>query len=379
MNSSEKNSNKHIKLFLPGPTEVREEILQAQAAWMIGHRMPECADLIGEIEPKLQQVFRTKYRVYITASSGTGMWEAASRNCVRERVLHCANGSFGDRWVDVSRANGKQVEVLDFEWGLPVTPQAVTEKLTEGGFDAVAFVHNETSVGIINPVKEIAAAVRALPGGQDISILVDSVSGLGGAQIEMDDWDLDLVLTASQKTFALPPGLAFAAVSDRAFEKAKTIPHRGYYFDFVTLEESLVKNQTPATPAVSLLFALNVQLDAMLAETMTGRWDRHMVMRDQTIDWALSRGFELLTDRDVASPTVTTVVNTHGLVIKELNGYLRQRGMIISNGYGQLKEKTFRIGHMGDWQPADIAELLEEIDNFLVEKGVRNDAQTANS
>ena len=369
MSNSTKNSEKHIKLFLPGPTEVRAEILQAQTTWMIGHRMPECADLIGRIEPKLKQVFRTDNRVYITASSGSGMWEGAVRNCVRERVLHCTNGSFGDRWVDVSRMNGKEVDVIDVEWGKPVLPEQVSERLAEGGFDAVAFVHNETSVGITNPVEEIAQAIREAPGGDEITIMVDSVSGLGGAQLETDRWDLDIVLTSSQKTFALPPGLAFAAVSDRAFEKAKTIPNRGFYFDFITLEKSLVKNQTPATPAVSLLFALDVQLDAMLEETMEGRWARHDAMRDVVHQWAGSRGMEIFPQIEYASSTVSTVANTLGLSISELNKFLRTRGMILSNGYGGLKEKTFRIGTMGDWTPEDISELLGHVDDYLRQQG----------
>ena len=156
---SVRKPEKHIKLFLPGPTEVREEILDAQAEWMVGHRMPESIELYGRIQPKLRQVFRTQHRVYIAASSGTGMWEAATRNCVAHKVLHCTNGSFGNRWVEVAQANGKEVEVIDVEWGQPVLPEMVAEKLAEGGFDAVAFVHNETSVGIKNPVKEIAEAI----------------------------------------------------------------------------------------------------------------------------------------------------------------------------------------------------------------------------
>lgn len=360
----------HLKLFLPGPTEVREEILDAQGRWMIGHRMPESLQLFGRIQPKLRQVFRTEHRVYITASSGTGMWEAASRNCVAHKVLHCTNGSFGDRWIDVSRANGKEVEVLEAEWGNPVTPEMVVERLSAGGFDAVAFVQNETSVGIANPARDIAAAVRAMPGGQDITIMVDSVSGLTGMEMEPDLWDIDIVLTSSQKAFALPPGLAFAAVSDRAFEKAKTVPHRGYYFDYVEMEKYLVKDQTPATPAISLLYALDVQLDAMLAEGMERRWARHLAMRDLVISWAAARGFRLYAaDPQYASPTVTTIENSHNLSIKDLNTFLRTRGMIISNGYGKLKDKCFRIGHMGDWQLADIVELLANMDEYLQSVG----------
>ena len=151
----------HLKLFLPGPTEVREEILDAQGRWMIGHRMPEAIQLFGRTQKKLRQVFRTQHRVYVTASSGTGMWEAATRNCVARKVLHCTNGSFGDRWIDVARANGKEVEVLDVEWGQPILPEMVVERLSAGGFDAVAFVQNETSVGIANPARDIAAASHA--------------------------------------------------------------------------------------------------------------------------------------------------------------------------------------------------------------------------
>lgn len=360
----------HLKLFLPGPTEVRPEILDAQSKWMVGHRMPEAIQLFGRIQPKLRQVFRTQNRVYVAASSGTGMWEAASRNCVAHKVLHCTNGSFGDRWVEVSQANGKEVEVLEVAWGQPVLPEMVIERLAGGGFDAVALVQNETSVGVANPVPDIAAAVRQAPGGQDITIMVDSVSGLTGMAMEPDLWDLDIVLTSSQKAFALPPGLAFASVSDRALEKAKSVPNRGYYFDFVTLEKYLVKDQTPATPAISLLYALEVQLEAMLAEGLEERWTRHLAMRDLVIVWAKSRGFQLFADEAYASPTVTTVANAHGLVVKELNAYLRQRGMVISNGYGKLKDKCFRIGHMGDWQTADIEDLLGNMDGYLRELGV---------
>jgi len=370
MSNSVRQPEKHLKLFLPGPTEVREEILDAQAQWMVGHRMPEAVQLFGRIQPKLRQVFRTQHRVYVSASSGTGMWEAATRNCVAKKVLHCTNGSFGDRWVEVSQANGKEVEVLAVDWDQPVLPEMVIERLAGGGFDALAFVHNETSVGITNPVQAIAQAVRRMPGGEEITIMVDSVSGLTGVEMEPDLWDLDIVLTSSQKAFALPPGLAFASVSQRAFEKAKTVPNRGYYFDFVTLEKYLLRDQTPATPAISLLYALDAQLDAMLAETLEARWARHLAMRDRVVAWVKARGFALYADAAYASPTVTTVVNTHGLIVGEINKFLRTRGMVISNGYGKLKEKCFRIGHMGDWQVTDIDELLANLDDYLRAQGI---------
>jgi predicted phosphoserine aminotransferase len=373
MNTSNPNSNapssnrnnQHIKLFIPGPTEVRPEILDAQAQWMIGHRMPECAELFGRIKPKLAQVLFTKQTVLITASSGTGLWEAAVRNCIGKKALNCVNGAFADRFKDVTELNGKANEVLEVPWGQPILPEQVVERLRSGEFDAVTLVHNETSTGVTSPIREIAQAIRAMPGGQDIMILVDSVSGLAGAHIEMDAWDLDVLLSSSQKAFALPPGIAFCAVSDRALEKAKTVPNRGYYFDFITLAKSMLKDQTPATPAVSLLFALDRQLDDMLAEGMENRFLRHAAMRDRTLAWATERGFEIFAAAGYESPTVTCVSNNREIDISGLNKHLRTHGMIISNGYGDLKGKTFRIAHMGDTQMHEMEQLFAAMDDYL--------------
>lgn len=366
MSNLNRNSNKHIKLYIPGPTEVRPEILDAQTEWMIGHRMPECADLIGRIQPKLQQAFYTNRRVLISASSGTGFWEGAVRNCIDQKALNCVNGAFSDRWREVTELNGKQNDVLEVNWGQPILPEMVAERLAKGGFDAVTVVHNETSAGVENPIKEIAQAIRNAPNGENIMILVDTVSGLSGARLDFDGWDLDVALTSSQKAFALPAGLAFCAVSERAMAKAQTVPNRGYYFDFITLDRYMAKNQTPATPAVSLLFALNRQLDDMMAEGMESRFARHTAMRDMTIAWAKSHGFELLAPAGYESPTVTCISNNLGIDISALNKFLRERGMIISNGYGsRLKNVTFRIAHMGDLQPTDMEELFSNIDEFL--------------
>lgn len=360
-----RNQTPHIKLFIPGPTEVRSEILDAQSQWMIGHRMPECADLLASIKPKLAQVFFTDQTVLITASSGTGLWEAAVRNCVGKKALNCVNGAFADRFRDVTELNGKANEVLNVEWGQPILPEQVVERLQTGEFDAVTLVHNETSTGVTSPIREIAAAIRNLPNGQDIMILVDSVSGLAGARLETDAWDLDVVLSSSQKAFALPPGLAFCAVSNRAMAKAGTVPNRGYYFDFLTLAKSMAKNQTPATPAVSLLYALDHQLDDMLAEGLENRFDRHLAMRDKTIAWARGHGFNIFAAEGYESPTVTCVSNNLDIDISALNKFLRARGMIISNGYGDLKGKTFRIAHMGDLQMSNMEMLFAALDSYF--------------
>lgn len=375
MSDSERNSSRpgkqrgqpHIQLFIPGPTEVRPEILDAQSQWMIGHRMPECAELFASIQTKIRQVFLTESRVYINASSGTGLQEAAVRNCSDRKVLNCVNGAFSDRWREVTETNGKANEVLAVQWGQPILPDEVLERLKGGPFDAVTVVHNETSTGVVSPIEEIARAIRSLPNGQEIMILVDSVSGLSGARLAFDAWDLDVVLTSSQKAFALPAGLAFCAVSDRALAKASTVAHRGYYFDFLDLEKYLLRNQTPATPAISLMYALDRQLDDMLAEGMEARFARHLAMRDRTIAWARGHGFELFAAPGYESPTVSCINNNLSIDISALNGYLRTRGMIISNGYGALKGKNFRIAHMGDTQMADMEQLYSAINDFLAE------------
>ncbi len=328
--------------------------------------MSECSDLIGRIQPKLRQLFMTQKRVLISASSGTGLMEGAIRNCANRKVLNCVNGAFSDRWRQITEANGKANEVLEVEWGQPILPEQVAAKLATGEFDAITVAHNETSTGVTNPIPQIAQAVRQAPNGQEIMILVDSVSSLGGARLEFDAWDLDVLLTSSQKAFALPPGLAFCAISDRAMAKAATVPNRGYYFDFLLLDKYLQKNQTPATPAISLLFALDKQLDAILAEGLENRFARHLAMRDRTLEWAKSRGFTPFATPGYESPTVTCVHNNRQIDVGALNQFLRERGMILSNGYGaRLRDKTFRIAHMGDLQMADMEALFTAIDEFL--------------
>lgn len=333
---------------------------------MIGHRMPECAELIGRIQPKLQEVFYTNRRVLIAASTGTGFMEASIRNTVNKKVLNCVNGAFSQRMHDITKANGKANEVLSVEWGKAILPDQVAEKLAAGGFDAVTIAHNETSTGVISPIADIVKAVRAVPGGENIVVIVDAVSSMAGVKIEFDAWDIDVLLTSSQKAFALPPGLAFCAVSERAMNRAAETPNRGYYFDFLLLDKYLAKNQTPATTPISLLYALDLQLDDMLAEGLENRFARHLAMRDRTHEWAVGNGFKLFAEPAFASPTVTSIHNNLQIDIPALNAFLHDRGMIISNGYGaKLKNISFRIAHMGDLQMSDMEELFAAMDEFL--------------
>ncbi len=351
------------QLFIPGPTDVAPEILRAQDQPMIGHRSQAFSDLFGRIQSRLRPVLQTKHRVYVTASSGSGLQEAAVRNCVAERLLLCASGAFGERWHDVALGNGVATDLLATEWGQPLTPDQVESALEKANYDALAVVHNETSTGVENPVGPIIERARNF--NPELVVLVDAVSSAGGVDIPVDDWGIDVLLTSSQKCFALPPGLAFAAVSDRALERARSVEHRGWYFDFVVLEKYLLEKQsTPATPAISLLYALDAQLDRMLAEGMPARYARHQAMAERVRTWADAK-FGLFAAEGFRSKTVTTVVKPAEFDFSGLSRFLAERGMVIANGYGKIKDGTFRIGHMGEIMPQDVDHLLGTIDDFL--------------
>ena len=351
------------RMFVPGPVDVDDEVLQAQAQPMLPHRSKEFEAIFRRASEKAQQLFYTHNRVILSASSGTGLQEAAIRNFVDKKVLSCVNGAFADRWYDVAVSNGKDTEKLAFEWDQPVDPDHVAATVKKGGFEALTIVHNETSTGLQNPVREVAEAVRAV--APDTLILVDAVSSLGGAKIETDAWGLDMVLTSSQKCLALPPGLALAAVSDRALEKAKSVENRGWYFDLVRLEKHRNKDSSPATPAMSLIFALDRQLDRILAEGLENRFARHSGMAKRVQEWAESHDLSMYAPAGFRSQTVTTIKNERNIALSELNTFLKQRGMRIANGYGPLKDITFRIAHMGEIQMSDLEELFTAMEEYL--------------
>jgi len=350
-------------LFVPGPVDVHPEVATAQTYPMMPHRSAEFEEIFHGAEGKARKLFGTQYRVLITASSGTGLHEAAVRNFANKSVLACTNGAFGDRWYAVAVTNGKAADKVEAAWGQPIDPEKVAAALKAKNYEMLTLVHNETSTGLQNPVAEVAAAAREV--SPDTLICVDAVSSLSGVKIEMDEWGLDFVLTSSQKALALPPGLGLAATSDRALERAKNVANRGWYFDLVRLEKHRLNNSTPATPAISLIYALECQMDRILEEGLQNRFDRHTAMAHRVQNWALSTGFGLFAAPGYRSQTVTTVENTHNIDITALNQYLGLRDMQIANGYGTLKNKTFRIAHMGELVLKDIDILLKAIDKFV--------------
>jgi len=325
------------KLFIPGPTHVDDEILEAMAVPMIGHRDTLYSDLHGEVVTKLKKFLKTDGRIYLSASSSTGMMEGSLRNCVKTKALMTDCGAFSKRWVQV-------------------------QYLSKGGFDTVCITHNETSTGVMNPLEDIGKLVKEKY--PDVLVLVDAVSSMGGTEIKVDEWGLDVVLAGTQKAFALPPGLCVVTVSDAAFARAAEVENKGYYFNFEVLEKYAVKDQTPATPAISLINALNVQMDRIFKEGVEKRFQRHIDMAEFVRTWT-KKNFDLYSDENYLSTTVTNVHNTCGIDVVELNAELAKRGAMLSNGYGELKGKCFRIAHMGDLQVADVKWLTEQIDDIL--------------
>ena len=355
------------RMFVPGPVDVADEVLQAQTKAMLPHRSKEFEAIFQRASEKARALFLTQYRVFIISGSGTGLQEAAIRNFVGRDVLSCVNGAFAERWYDVAVSNGKQADKLAVDWDKPVTPELVSEALKKKHYEAVTIVHNETSTGLQNPVREVAEAIQA--SSPETLILVDAVSSLGGARVEMDRWGLDMVLTSSQKALALPPGLALGAVSERAMKKAESVENRGWYFDLLRMEKHRLKDSTPATPAMSLVYALDYQLDRILAKGLEARFARHTGMARRVQTWAEDHDLAIYAPEGYRSQTVTTIRNERNWDVSDLNTFLKEREMRIANGYGPLKNNTFRIAHMGEIQMGDVERLLRAMEEYMRQKG----------
>jgi aspartate aminotransferase-like enzyme len=353
------------RLFIPGPVLVKEDVLQQLARPTLGHRLKEYAQLHGETVNMLKKVLFTEQNVFLSTSSASGIWEAAIRNCVApdETVLCTCCGAFSDKWATVAKNCGRNVEQLKVEWGKPILPEMIDEKLAAGRYAAITLVHNETSTGLMNPVHEISDMMKQKY--PDVLVLVDSVSGMVGLPLHFDELGWDVAFASVQKAFAIPPGLAVAAVSDRAMKKSKSVPNRGYYFDFQLWAKSNEKNQTLVTPNIPHIMALNYQCEKLLAEGMENVWARHKQMADFVRGWTKEK-FALFCDQKYASNTLTAIKNTRGINVAEtINALQKKHNTVFGNGYGDLKEKTFRIAHMGDITLDDLKELLAWIDEEI--------------
>ncbi len=355
----------HKKLFIPGPVSVKEDVLEKMATQLIGHRSKDASNLQRNISEKLQKVFYTKNPILLSTSSGSGFMEGSIRSVTRKRAAVFSAGAFGDRWFKMAEVNGVPADKFSSKLGEAITPEMVDRALSTGKYDVITVTHNETSIGLMNPIEEIGELLkRKYP---DILFLVDSVSSMGGTKIDTDAWGIDINITSSQKCLGLPPGMAICSVSHRAIEAGRQVKNRGLYFDIVELYDYLKKKdyQYPSTPSISHMFALDYQLDRILEEGLENRYSRHLEMAEYVREWAKEYFQLFIKDDRYLSNTVSAIENTRNVDIPKLNEELANRGYVISNGYGKLKDITFRISHMADYTLDDVKGLLENIDDIL--------------
>ena len=355
--------------FLPNLAEVRQETLGAMARQSISHRSPEFHDIFARVQNGLRTVFRTERPVYVATASGTGMMEAAVRCAPRGRILCLVNGAFGERFARIARSCGRDIDRYDVLAGDAPSADEVGRLLEGAQYSALTVVHNETSTGVVADVSAIARKAR----DAGVATLVDSVSGVGGARLETGLWKLDCVVSASQKALGLPPGLSFATVSESFLRTARDVPDRGMYLDLVDYDAHARNNETPTTPSMPLIFALDTELASVVIEGMDARWRRHSAMRALTERWVESLGnemgpeFGMLALPGIRSPTVSVLMLPAGVVPDRVIASVADRGFQIGAGHGALKTSTIRIGHMANHSVADLEECLRAVAAALKE------------
>jgi len=353
--------------FLPGPTEVREEVMAAMMGPMIPHRGSEFEQLFERLQQGLRPVFKTERPVYISSSSATGMMEGAIRCAPPGRILCLVNGAFSERFAHIASMCGRDVDRYEVAWGQIHTIPQLEERLSIRKYSAITVVHSETSTGALNDVRAVSDCAHR----RGIFCLIDSVSGLAGAELHFDEWKLDYVLTGSQKALALPPGLSFAVASSAYVDQANGTHGRGVYFDLVELDAYARRNQTPSTPALSLMYALEVQLQSIAAEGLEARWARHRAMATRTQEWITKISDETgkrlvnIAPLGFQSPTVSAIKLPSDLPADGFTAAVAKRGIVVGSGYGKLKGSTFRIGHMGDHTVETVERCLAACSSVL--------------
>ena len=350
-------------LRTPGPTPLPPAVREALSRDMINHRGPEFAVILRECTDGLKWAFKTNHDMVILTTSGTGGLESLVANTLspEQRLLVASIGNFGERMVKLARAFGIDVTVVEVESGKAIDPQLVFDRLrAEPTIDTVFVTHNETSTGVLNPLKEIAAAVRqARP---EALLLVDGISSVGSVAVEPEGWGCDVVVAGSQKGWMVPPGLAFVSISPRAWERnaSSTLPR--FYFDWAEAKRTAERGETPWTPAVSLFYALQVGLQLMREEGLEEIFARHRALAQYVREGLADFGLRLLADPRYASPTVTTAWIPDGVNAKALLNSLRERhGVILAGGQGNLSGKILRVGHMGWVTQEDLAHVVQAL------------------
>jgi aspartate aminotransferase-like enzyme len=351
-----------IRFFLPGPVYVLEEVRHQMTRPMVAHRSAEFKAVWTSIGEQLPTVFRTRRPAMVATASSTLLMEAALVSLTRRDVLHLVHGAFSERWLAIGRSLGRESDELAFPWGLGVDPDLVRAALRRKRYEAVTVVHNETSTGAVVALEELARVVRE---ESDALLLVDTVSSLAADRVETDVWGLDFVFAGSQKGLAAPPGLAVFTMSERAEERAASIPHRGFYGDLLRYRDKQREGGPITTPAVPICFALERQLTRIAEEGIEARWERHARMARRTADFATRLGLELAAVEGARSRTVSCLRPPAGVAPSEIVTGLSRRGFVIAGGYGRWKGETFRIGHMGEVRDRDLEALLVALEEEI--------------
>ena len=349
------------RLFTVGPVEVFPDTLDSMNRGMIVHRGKDYQNLQHGVVEKLHKVLDTDMEIYLAPASASGFLEGCVRCAVDTKLCGLSNGSFGDRWQVIGQENGKLVQKINVEWGKALRRAHIAGKL-EKDVEAVTVVSNESSTGVLNPIAEIVEGVREQ---SDALIIVDGVTSVGAVDLKLRKLNLDALVFGSQKALALPPGLAMVCVSPRLMKKADKVENRGYYLDLLQYKKFADKDLPLTTPPVSLMYGLDYQLDKMLKEGVQDRYERHQRMADMVRKWAMKH-LGLYAEQGFRSNTIT-VVKLNGMDFEEFDKSLREKGFEISPGYGNVKDETFRIGHMGDLTEKDIQDLLDVMDEVMEE------------
>jgi aspartate aminotransferase-like enzyme len=358
------------QLRIPGPTPLPEPVVRAQSRPMIDHRGPEFAALLHEVTEGAQRVFGTAGDLLVLTCSGTGGMESAVANLVSpgDVAVVALCGNFGERWVNILRGYGASVVALEAEWGQAVDPDDLREVLAAHPEASLVFLtHNETSTGVCNPLRELAAVARAA----DRLVVVDGVSSVSSMPIEVDAWGIDVAVSSSQKGWMAPPGIAFVSVSPRAWARREQARSPRFYLDWGQAREWGAKGMTPATPAVGVLFAVQEGIRMLEAEGLSEVYARHRRIAEATAAGLSALGFELFAAEGYRSPTVTAALPQPGVDVAVLRELLRSKyGVVIAGGQGKMSGKMIRVGHLGAVSEGDLVQVLWAIEQALEELDV---------
>ncbi|MCD4672538.1 MAG: aminotransferase class V-fold PLP-dependent enzyme [Anaerolineaceae bacterium] len=350
-------------LFIPGPVDVPPEVLAAQARPILDPCSEGFNALLEQVSQKTRPLFNTSERIYLLNATADNLQETAVRSLVKERVLACVNGPYAARWAEIAETNHKIVDLLEAPCGQAGSPDQLEAALQDSEADAVLLVHNDPATGVENPLAELAEVIHHTR--PEMLILVDAVSSAGGVPLEMDTWGIDFLFTLSAGCLALPPGLALASFSARARKKASQVENRGWHSDILRWESMCTPGAESFIPPVSLIYALNAQLERITLEGWENRFARHVFLANRLAAWTQEKGLKILASPAVRSNTITVIENNRGIDIDALNTFLLKRGMRIAGGYGLLRSRTLRIAHMGEIKMEDLEALLAALDEFL--------------